>query len=74
MSANKPAKDPAKARFLVISLFRWFGVALVLIGILISAGRIDLPVLIGPVLILLGLFEAFVMPRNLARKWKSPEQ
>lgn len=68
------AKDPAKSRFMVITAFRWFGVALILTGILISVGKIDLPVLIGPLFIVLGLFEAFVMPRNLARKWKSPDR
>ncbi len=74
MSATDPVKDPAKARFLVITAFRWFGVALILIGMLISVGKIDLPVLVGPLFIILGLFEAFIMPRTLARKWKSPEQ
>jgi len=74
MKTPKPPRDPARSRFFVIAAFRWFGVALILAGMLISVGKIDLPVLVGPALVLLGLFEGFVMPRKLARRWKSPDQ
>lgn len=69
--AAKPPKDPAKARYLAIVLIRWTGVGLVLLGMLVTTGRVDLPAIVGPVLVLAGLFDAFVMPTVLARKWKS---
>lgn len=65
------AKDPAKARFIAITLVRWTGVALVLLGLLINAGTIRAPGALGVVLVLAGLFDAFIMPVILARRWKS---
>lgn len=68
-----PAKDPARARFAAITLIRMSGAALVLIGILITRGRIDLPWWIGLILTLVGVFDVFAMPLILARKWKTPK-
>ena len=71
-AANDPApKDPAKARFIAITLIRWGGVGLVMLGLLATTGRIDLLAPVGPILVLFGLFDALVMPTILARKWKS---
>jgi hypothetical protein len=67
-----PAKDPAKARFVAISLIRLSGALLVLVGLLITERRIDLPWLLGVVLTLVGFFDVFVMPKILARRWRSP--
>ena len=64
-------KDPAKARFMAINLIRWSGVGLVVLGLLATTGKIDLPAAVGPVLVLFGLFDALIMPTILARKWKS---
>ncbi len=73
----KPAKDPAKARFLAIVLIRWTGVGLVMLGLLITTGRVVLPPelrqVLGPALVLFGLFDALIMPTLLARRWKSPD-
>ena len=67
-----PTADPARARFFVLNAVRVTGVALVAIGILVLRGVIDLPELIGWVLIPVGLLEVFVMPLVLARKWRTP--
>ena len=64
-------KDPAKARWLAMAAVRWAGVALVVLGLLVQTGRIALPPGVGVLFLLVGLFEAFVMPSILARKWKS---
>ena len=76
-NAPKPANDPAKARFLAIVLIRWTGVGLVLLGLLITTGRVILPPelkqVLGPALVLFGLFDALIMPTLLARRWKSPD-
>ena len=66
------ARDPAKARFLALTLIRWIGVGLVLLGILVTAGKVHLPWITGPIFVGFGLFDAFVMPVILARKWKTP--
>lgn len=69
-----PSDDQARGRFLIISAARLGGVALILIGILILRGVIDLPEVVGWTFIPLGLFEVFVMPRILARKWRTPPE
>lgn len=71
MSAEKPPKDPAKARFFALTLIRWTGVGLVLVGMLINAGKIALPGIVGILLVAIGLFDAFVMPAILVRRWKT---
>ena len=64
--------DPARARFFIITLVRWSGVALVMLGLLIARRRIDLPVEAGYALLVIGVFDALVVPTLLARRWKSP--
>ena len=64
--------DPAKARFLIIQAMRWSGLALVLVGLLVINGRIDLPREAGYAIFLVGLVDALIMPSVLARLWKSP--
>ena len=69
--------DPAtraRNRFIIIQLVRISGVALVLIGLLVMNGRINLPREAGFVLAAAGLFEAMLAPLLLARKWKTPPQ
>ncbi len=68
---GRPPKDPAKARFLAITLIRWTGVGLVMLGLLINSGTIAAPGVLGILLVVFGLFDAFVMPGILARRWKS---
>lgn len=69
-------RDPAAARFFAIQLVRLAGVAMVLVGLLVTARRIEalnvLPAWVGYLLIALGLVEVFVMPTVLARLWRSP--
>jgi len=73
--SNQPgAKDPARARFFALVLIRWIGVGLVLLGLLVTSGRVALPWIAGPIFVVFGLFDAFVMPVILARKWKSQDQ
>ncbi len=64
----------AKGRFLAIAAMRLFGVIMVLMGIAITQGAIDLPHFAAYVLIGLGLVEAFVVPALLARTWSSNDR
>jgi hypothetical protein len=66
--------DLAKQRFIVMQAVRLCGLGLALAGILIMAGKLDLPREIGGFLFLFGLVEALFLPHFLARRWKSPPQ
>lgn len=73
-ATNPGTKDPAKARFFALTLIRWIGVGLVLLGMLVTSGKVALPWIAGPIFVVFGLFDAFVMPVILARKWKSADK
>lgn len=72
MSEPDPATDPAKARWMVIQAVRWTGLAFFIAGLLVYAGRIDLPIESAWVLMALGLFDSLFVPSLLARRWKTP--
>jgi hypothetical protein len=72
-----PAPTPdnvAKQRFMVMQVMRLAGVALFVFGIMIVRGIVPLPSIAGYVLAVVGIFDAFMMPVILARRWKSPPQ
>ena len=64
--------DPAKARWFAIQAVRWTGLGLFILGLLIYARRIDLPIEAGWALMAVGLLDALFVPGVLARKWKTP--
>ena len=64
--------DPAKARWMAIQAVRWTGLGLFILGLLIYARKIDLPIEAGWALMAVGLLDALFMPGILARKWKTP--
>ena len=68
----KPAGDPAKARFVAIMLMRFSGAALIMLGLGVQVGKLDLPAVTGPIFAFIGMFDMFVMPVILARRWKTP--
>lgn len=68
------ARDPAKSRFIAIQVMRWIGLALVLFGLLVVNRKIDLPEVAGYALVVIGLFDALIMPTILSRRWKSPPE
>lgn len=64
----------ARNRYFVLSLMRLTGVAMTILGIVVTAGRIEgVPVAAGYLLVLAGLIEMAVVPRMLARKWRTPD-
>ncbi|MEP7221437.1 MAG: hypothetical protein ABI673_02090 [Novosphingobium sp.] len=67
-----PGPDPAKARFFAINLMRISGAALVMLGLGVQLGKIDLPPIAGPILAFIGMFDMFIMPVVLAKRWKTP--
>lgn len=66
--------DPAFARFMVMNAVRFTGVVLVLLGIAVVRGVLELPHEAGYVLLVIGVAEIFVIPQILARKWRTPPQ
>lgn len=71
-TSDSGGKDPAKARFFAIALIRLSGALMVLFGLLITERRVDLPWIVGVVLTVFGFFDVFVMPKLLARRWRTP--
>lgn len=67
------SSDPARGRFFILQLVRLVGVAMVLSGLAITQGAIDLPPAVGVLLVAAGFVEVFFIPRLLARQWKSPD-
>ena len=61
----------ARQRFMILNLVRIAGLAMVLAGIAIAQGAIDLPAALGWILAAAGLLDFFFAPRVLARAWKS---
>ncbi len=66
--------DNAKQKVLAIGLIRLSGVALIMTAFLIAQGKIHWPQEIAYLLGLAGMFDAFVVPQMLARRWRSPRE
>ncbi|MCB2078597.1 MAG: hypothetical protein KDE55_12975 [Novosphingobium sp.] len=64
--------DTARAKFFAIQALRLSGLGLVMVGLLIVNGVIDLPEMVGYMLFVVGLLDALIMPGVLSRMWKSP--
>ncbi len=64
----------AQMRFSIISLVRLTGAILVAVGLLSVAEAIDwIPQGLDYAMAIAGFFMAFIAPRMLARRWRSPD-
>jgi hypothetical protein len=76
--ASRPPDDDARNRWMVIQVMRTVGFGLVILGILMTQGAVDIAgdynAWAGYGLIAVGLVDGFLMPQVLARKWRSPRQ
>ena len=70
----EPPEDVARARWVVINIVRVAGVVMVIVGILGVEGYFAYPDIAAYVLIAAGVFDIFVVPLLLARKWRSPPE
>ncbi len=62
----------ARNRFFAIGVMRLMGVAMIVIGLMTINGRIAvLPPVAGYVLVLIGMADFLLVPRILARRWRS---
>lgn len=64
----------ARRRFAVLNVIRLGGLALVMFGLAITQGVIDLPRKLGIVLALVGMFDFFFVPRLFAKRWHESEK
>lgn len=72
-----PDDSLAARRFAALQLARLSGAVLVLLGVVVLAGKAPawlggLPPAAGYGLAALGLFEFYAVPRFLARRWRTP--
>lgn len=64
----------AQKRFFLLQLIRFSGLALVMLGIAVSVGQIDLPSQAGFVISLIGMIEFFFLPWFLASRWNKEDR
>lgn len=64
----------AKTRLFVLTAVRLASMALIMVGLLIVAGKIDMPKPAGIAFAVFGLLELVLLPAFLIRKWKSPRE
>ena len=74
--ASRPPEDDAdaRARFFVIASTRLIGAAIVFAGLVGLAGKLPIPDIAAYGFIAFGLFDVFVVPQVLARKWRTPDR
>ena len=74
---RQSARPPQRRRrngFLILNMVRLSGIGLVLLGLAIARGLIDLPWIAGAVIAVVGLVEFFFLPRIIARAWKAGDE
>ena len=69
---DRVSDDVARGRWLAINATRIAGVAMVVVGILGLQDVFEYPAFAGWILVGVGLIDIFLIPRLMARKWRSP--
>lgn len=76
---QKAREAAARQRFFAISLFRLSGVFILMFGFLIMLETFDFvsgqkAKLMGAIIATVGMFQTIIVPRILARAWRTPPQ
>jgi len=78
MTDARPPHDPAAGRYFTMQLLRLIGIAAIVYALLALRGVAAWP---GPVpraaawlLLAIGATDAFLVPRLLARRWRTPTE
>ena len=67
-------KATPRPGFFILTAIRLLSMALILVGLLIVAGKLPIPKPAGYVFTGFGLLELLLLPPFLTRKWKTPSQ
>lgn len=67
------AEALAKARFKRLTVVRFVGVLVAMVGAAIMAGKVDLPRLVGLLVLLGGIYYALIFPSLLVKRWKKQD-
>lgn len=75
MSPTPDRDEAARARngYLIITGVRFGGIAMVMLGFAIVRGLIDLPQIVGAVIVIMGFIEFFFLPRFISRAWNAKD-
>jgi len=73
LSTKLSPEELAKARFKRLTAVRFFGVFMGVVGAAVMAGKVDLPRLVGLLVLLGGLYYALLFPAQLVRRWKKQD-
>lgn len=66
--------DPARNRFLTISLIRLSGAVMAAFGLVVIAGALpSIPIAAGYISLIVGVVDFLVIPRWLVSIWKTPD-
>lgn len=66
-------EDLARQRFIALTLLRFSGVVLMLIGMANMVARTVEPAdMIGGIIFIVGFLDSLILPRILIRKWRTP--
>jgi hypothetical protein len=75
---NEATDAEARTRWMVITMLRFMGFGLAVLGLLMSQNAVviagDVNRLVGYIFIVLGLVDGFVVPQVMARKWRTPDR
>lgn len=73
---NDPVQSDAVARnrLLIIGLTRLSGVVLFAVGVLVIKGVLDWPKMLGYFLVTIGIAETLIIPKILAKRWRSDRE
>lgn len=77
---EKAAREAAaRQRFLALNLFRLSGIAVLMFGLLIAMQKFGFvsgqkAKIMGAIIASVGMFQTIVVPRILARAWRTPPE
>ena len=73
MTKELSPEDIARARVKRLTVVRFAGVALAMIGVAVMAGKIALPPLLGLLMVLAGVYYVLAFPAILIKRWKKAD-
>ncbi|MFZ1741609.1 MAG: hypothetical protein WAT93_02080 [Pontixanthobacter sp.] len=73
MNDLPPGEALARKRFYTLSIIRLIGAISVMLGMMAAGGLSGWPIWIGYVLLIIGFGDFYIIPRMLAKRWRTPD-